>query len=132
MSERSKLLRAVEISVPVSTITYLATQLDLVYRIPFLNDELAQTFDDYAGDLAGPYSTYFIARMFMPRAFQISPIKTALLIYTVCTARELLQGTFGIPGKTDPIDMLFYTVGIGLALGFDHLTKKGRDRLRSV
>lgn len=67
----------------LSGITYLSTQLDLVYRLGFdiLNQQLARTFDNYAGDTTGPYATYFMLRTILPDKFLMSPVKTASLIY---------------------------------------------------
>jgi hypothetical protein len=106
----------------ISSGIFVATHFNLIYKVPFIPEQSAQIFDNYAGDLAGPYSVFFASRHLFPK-FTKSPIKTAALVYGTAVLMECMQGR-----NFDPVDVACYTVGLGLALGSNYLATRGSER----
>lgn len=128
MLESEKFYRIAENFRYANLAVYLATQFNVAYYIPDINQRAVEIFDGYASNFSGANTIYNIGAHFLPEKYRLSPVKSALLTFAICNGREIAQAAFG---KGDPIDVILNTVGIGLAFGIDHFQKKGRDRWNS-
>ncbi len=85
----------------------------------------------YAHDVSGPFAFYFANRLLFEFAgfpFGKNKLTTAATVFTYCSAIEIEQGLGLTKGTYDPYDFLTYAVGVGLAVGVDHLTSGKRKK----
>jgi glycopeptide antibiotics resistance protein len=125
--ETDKNQTALDSSFLGAALTYFASTYNLIYKVPEINERVARTFDNYAGNFSGSYTIYFISR-FLLKDHSLSPMESAILAFAISNGAEAHQATYG---KGDILDVALNTLGIGLALGVDHLTKRGIERWRT-
>lgn len=120
---RIRLTQRNRIIVGVSIITIIA--LIHIFRVgSYLNGDLYILYYSYVSDLIIPFGVYFLLCIndLHIRILRKWYVKAALIIGVTAVA-EILQlfGIYAIGITFDPVDILIYVSGVGVAVVFDRL-----------
>ncbi|MBU4502773.1 MAG: hypothetical protein KKA79_09330 [Nanoarchaeota archaeon] len=98
---------------------YVACGAGIISENPYIQGNLNDSF------LIGAY-------YFSLRAGPIKRSHAALATFCLATLSEFGQYVGVFNGTFDPKDIAAYAVGVGVALGIDHLIEKKKDNLESI
>jgi hypothetical protein len=110
----------------LSIITIIA--LVHIFRVgSYLNGDLYLLYYSYVSDLIIPFGVYFllcINELYI-KILQKWYVKAAIII-GITTLAEILQllGIYALGATFDPVDILIYVLGVGVAVIFDRLLFK--------
>ena len=126
MKNNQRLTQRNRIIVGLSIITIIA--LMHIFRVgSYLNGDLYLFYYSYISDLIIPFGVYFllcINELYI-KIFQKWYVKAAFII-GFTTLAEILQllGIYALGITFDPVDILIYVLGVGIAVIFDRLLFK--------
>jgi len=112
----------------VGIIIIIIIALIHIFRVgSYLNGDLYLLYYSYASDLILPFGAYFylcISELYI-KIFQKWYVKAAFII-GITTLAEILQllGVYALGITFDPVDILIYVLGVGIAIILDRLIFK--------